>query len=96
MYLSRSKNPRKHVKLTIPEYLDECRKSIYSAPDIFVDLFVVAENELRLMISTKKSGDMHMVNKRIHVTWYREELIEKKEQIRRTIAKFKNKILNPL
>lgn len=92
MYLSRSKNPRKHVKLTIPEYLNECKKSIYSAPDILVNLFVVTENELRLMVSSKIPGEHYMIDKRIHVTWYREELIEKKEQIRKEIAKFKNKI----
>jgi len=92
MYLSRSKNPSKHVKLSVEEYLAECEKSVRQSPDIHVDLFVNAKDEIRLMISSKNPERRYTTDEVIPVTWYREELAVKKDHIRKSVANFKNHI----
>ena len=92
MYLSRSKNPAKHVKLTVDEYLTECQKSVRPSPDIHVDLFVNAKDEIRLLITSMNPKRRYMTDEVFPVTWYREELAEKKDHIRKSVANFKNHI----
>lgn len=92
MYLSRSKNPSKHVKLSEKEYLAECEKSVRPSPDIHVDLFVNAKDEIRLLITSMNPERRYMTDEVFPVTWYREELAEKKDRIRKAVAHFKNHI----
>ena len=92
MYLSRSKNPRKLVKLSEKEYLAECEKSVRPSPDIHVDLFVNAKDEIRLLITSMNPERRYMTDEVFPVTWYREELAEKKDRIRKAVAHFKNHI----
>lgn len=92
MYLTRSKNPRKFVKLSEKEYLAECEKSVRPSPDIHVDLFVNAKDEIRLLITSMNPERRYMTDEVFPVTWYREELAEKKDRIRKAVAHFKNHI----
>ena len=92
MYLSRSKNPRKLVKLSEKEYLAECEKSVRPSPDIHVDLFVNAKDEIRLLITSMNPERRYTTDEVFPVTWYREELAEKKDRIRKAVAHFKNHI----
>ena len=92
MYLSRSKNPRKLVKLSEKEYLAECEKSVRPSPDIHVDLFVNAKDEIRLLITSMNPERRYTTDEVFPVTWYREELAEKKDCIRKAVAHFKNHI----
>lgn len=92
MYLSRSKNPRKLIKLSEKEYLDECGKSVRPSPDIHVDLFVNAKDEIRLLITSMNPERRYTTDEVIPVTWYREELAAKKDRIRKAVANFKNHI----
>lgn len=92
MYLSRSKNPRKLVKLSVKEYLAECEKSVRPSPDIHVDLFVNAKDEIRLLITSMNPERRYTTDEVFPVTWYREELAEKKDRIRKAVAHFKNHI----
>lgn len=92
MYLSRSKNPRKLIKLSEKEYLDECEKSVRPSPDIHVDLFVNAKDEIRLLITSMNPERRYTTDEVIPVTWYREELAAKKDRIRKAVANFKNHI----
>ncbi len=92
MYLTRSKNPRKFVKLTEKEYLTECEKSVRPSPDIHVDLFVNAKDEIRLLITSMNPERRYTTDEVFPVTWYREELAEKKDRIRKAVAHFKNHI----
>lgn len=92
MYLTRSKNPRKFVKLSVKEYLAECEKSVRPSPDIHVDLFVNAKDEIRLLITSMNPERRYTTDEVFPVTWYREELAEQKDRIRKAVAHFKNHI----
>jgi hypothetical protein len=92
MYLTRSKNPRKFVKLSEKEYLTECQKSVRPSPDIHVDLFVNAKDEIRLVITSMNPERRYTTDEVLPVTWYREELAGKKDRIRHAVAHFKNHI----
>ena len=92
MYLTRSKNPAKHVKLSVEDYKAECIKSVRPSPDIHVDLFVNAKDEIRLVITSMNPERRYTTDEVIPVTWYREELAAKKDHIRKSVANFKNHI----
>lgn len=92
MYLSRSKNPAKHIKLSVEDYMAECGKSVRPSPDIHVDLFVNAKDEIRLLITSMNPERRYTTDEVIPVTWYREELAVKKDHIRKSVADFKNHI----
>lgn len=91
MYLTRSKNPRKSVKLSKLAYVNECRRSLRPASDMHFDVFANADDTIRLVLSAGNPDHKeYMVSEVIPVTWYREELAAKKDHIRNAVARFKN------
>lgn len=93
MYLTRSKNPRKSVKLTKLAYVAECRRSLRKAPDVHLAIFANADDTIQLVMSSGNPDHKeHMTSEVIPVTWYREELAEKKDHIRMAVTRFKHYI----
>lgn len=91
MYLTRSKNPRKSVKLSKLAYVAECRRSLRKAPDVHLQIFANADDTIQLVMSSGNPDHKeHMTSEVIPVTWYREELAGKKDHIREAVAHFKN------
>lgn len=93
MYLTRSKNPRKSVKLSKLAYVAECRRSLRQAPDVHLAIFANADDTIQLVMSSgNPDRKEHMTSEVIPVTWYREELAEKKDHIRMAVTRFKHYI----
>ena len=91
MYLTRSKKPRKFVKLSKTAYVKECRRSLIKAPDMHLAVFANADDSIQLVLSSgNPDRKEYTMSEVIPVTWYREELAAKKDHIRYAVARFKN------
>ena len=91
MYLTRSKKPRKSVKLSKLAYVAECRRSLRPASDMHLAIFVNNDDSIQLVMSSGNPDRKEFRStQNIPVTWYREELARKKDQIRFAVAYFKN------
>ena len=86
-----TKLPIKSIKLSKLAYVDECKRSLRKASDVHLDIFANADDTIQLVMSSgNPDRKEHMTSDVIPVTWYREELAEKKDSIRKAVAHFKN------
>lgn len=91
MKRSIAKRPIKSIKLSALAYVDECRRSLRKASDVHLDIFANADDTIQLIMSSGNPySKEHMTSIVIPVTWYRDELAEKKDRIRKAVAHFKN------